>query len=108
MNLDFLNSLDNTIHKTNLKDSFIDDFIHDLQRHMLRQNLDYDYTKLPKNTIFEVDYIEEGFASCLDTNQKMSEKYWIPEELLDVSAETSNYIQFDGEKYTAVSNPYKK
>lgn len=53
---------------------------------MLRQNLDYDYSKLPKSTIFEVDYIEDGFASCLDTSQKHSEKYCIPSELLDESA----------------------
>ena len=81
-----LNNLDNAIHKTNLKDSFVDEFIHDLQRYILRQNLDYDYSKLPKNTIFEVDYIEDGFASCLDTSQKHSEKYQIPEELLNKSA----------------------
>ena len=103
-----INSLDNAIHKGNLKDSFIDDFIHDLQRYMLRQNFDYDYRKLPKNTIFEVDYIENGFASCLDTAQKHSEKYNIPSGLLDESALKSDYIQFDGTKYTAVSNPYLK
>lgn len=91
-----INSLDNAIHKSNLKDSFIDDFIHDLQRYMLRQNLDYDYSKLPKSTIFEVDYIEDGFASCLDTSQKHSEKYCIPSELLDESAKRADYIQFDG------------
>ena len=72
-----LNTLDKTIHKTNLKDSFVDEFLHDLQRSLLRNNLDYDYKKLPKNTIFEVDYIEEGYASCLDTSQKYSEKYYI-------------------------------
>ena len=103
-----INSLDNAIHKGNLKDSFIDDFIHDLQRYMLRQNLNYDYSKLPKSTIFEVDYIEDGFASCLDTSQKHSEKYCIPSELLDESAKKADYIQFDGTKYTAVSNPYQK
>lgn len=53
---------------------------------MLRQNLDYDYSKLPKSTIFEVDYIEDGFASCMDTSQKHSEKYCIPSKLLDESA----------------------
>ncbi len=102
-----INNLDKAIHKTNLKDSFIDEFIHDLQRSILRQNLDYDYSKLPKNTIFEVDYIENGFASCLDTAQKHSEKYYIPEELLDETAKNADYIQLDGNKYTAVSNPYK-
>lgn len=52
-----INSSDNAIHKSNLKGSFIDDFIHDLQRYILRKNSDYDYSKLPKSTIFEVDYI---------------------------------------------------
>lgn len=102
-----INNLDNAIHKSNLKDSFIDNFIHDLQRYMLRQNMDYDYRKLPKDTIFEVDYIEDGFASCLDIAQKHSEKYYIPSELLDESAKKADYIQFDGKKYIAVSNPYK-
>ena len=102
-----INSLVNSIHKSYLKDSFINDFIHDLQRYMFRQNLDYDYSKLPKSTIFEVDYIEDGFASCLDTSQKHSEKYCIPSELLDESAKKADYIQFDGKKYIAVYNPYK-
>ena len=103
-----INNLDNTIHKTNLKNSIVDNFIHDLQRYMLRQNMDYDYRKLPKDTIFEVDYLEDDYASCLDTSQKHSEKYTIPIELLDSSAKTADYIQFDGNKYVAVSNPYKK
>lgn len=53
-----INSSDNAIHKSNLKCSFIDDFIHDLQRYILRKNSDYDYSKLPKSTIHEVDYID--------------------------------------------------
>lgn len=72
-----INSLDTAIHKSNLKDSFIDDFIHDLQIYILRQNLDYDYTKIPKSTIFEVDCIEDVFAYCLDTAQKHSENIFI-------------------------------
>lgn len=102
-----INNLDKSIHKTNLKDSFIDEFIHNLQRSILRKNLDYDYSKLPKSTIFEIDYIEDGFASCLDTAQNHSEKYHIPEELLDESAKNADYIQFDGNKYVAVPSPYK-
>lgn len=103
-----INNLDNAIHKTNLKDTCIDYFIHDLQKYMLRQSMDYDYKKLPKDTIFEVDYIESDYASCLDTSQRHSEKYYIPSELLDTSAKKADYIQFDGNKYIAVSNPYKK
>ena len=103
-----INSLEHTIHKSNLKDSFIDDFIHELQKTISKQNIDYDYRKLPKDTIFEVDYLESDYASCLDTSQSHSEKYYIPSELLDESAKKSDYIQFDGNKYVAVPNPYKK
>ena len=102
-----LRNLDNAIHNSNLKDSPIDDFIHDLQKHVAKQNVDYDYRDLPKDTIFEVDYLEPDYASCLDTSQEHSEKYYIPSELLDESAKKADYIQFDGSKYVAVPNPYK-
>ena len=75
---------------------------------MLRQNLNYDYSKLPKSTIFEVDYIEDGFASCLDASQKHSEKYCIPSELLDESAKKADYSQINGTKDTDVSKKKKK
>lgn len=104
----FVKNLDNTIHKTKLKDTFIDEVIHDLQRYILRRNMDYDYAKLPENTIFNVDYIEPEYASCLDIAQHPSEKYCIPIELLDESAKQAAYIQFNGTKYTAVPNPHKK
>ena len=71
-----INNLDNAIHKSKLKDTFVDDFIHDLQRYILRQNMNYDYSKLPKNTIFEVDYIEDGFASCLDCTKTFRKIYY--------------------------------
>ena len=68
------------------------------------KNLDFD--ELPKDTVFYVDYIEEGYASCLDTNQKFSEKYEIPQSLLDTSIKCGGtYIQFDGNQYIPVEKP---
>ena len=76
---DFLNSVDLTLEK-NIKsydNSFVDKFMDELKYYLLKKdpnfkNLDFD--ELPKDTVFYIDYIEEGYASCLDTNQKFSEK----------------------------------
>lgn len=108
---DFLNSVDLTLEK-NIKsydNSFVDKFMDELKYYLLKKdpnfkNLDFD--ELPKDTVFYVDYIEEGYASCLDTNQKFSEKYEIPQSLLDDSIKCGgSYIQFDGTKYVNVKKP---
>ena len=77
----FLDSIDLTLEK-NLKsydNSFIDNFIDELKfslyQHNVSKKSNLDYKELPKDTIFYVDYIEEGYASCFDTTQKNSEKY---------------------------------
>ena len=108
---DFLNSVDLTLEK-NIKsydNSFVDKFMDELKYYLLKKvhnfkNLDFD--ELPKDTVFYIDYIEEGYASCLDTNQKFSEKYEIPQSLLDDSIKCGGtYIQFDGNKYVNVKKP---
>lgn len=113
MNLyNFLDSIDLTLEK-NLKsydNSFVDKFIDELKfslyQYNVAQNTNIDYKKLPKNTIFYVDYIEEGYASCIDTSQKYSEKYEIPSNLLDSSIKIGgSYIQFNGEKFVNVNKP---
>ena len=109
---DVLNSLD-LILENNVKsydNSFVDKFIDELKfnlyQHNVEQKLNLNYKKLPKDTIFYVDYIEDGYASCIDTSQKYSEKYEIPSDLLDSSIKTGgSYIQFNGEKYVNVSKP---
>lgn len=77
---DFLDSIDLTLEK-NLKsydnsfiDKFIDKFIDELKfslyQHNVAKKSNLDYKELPKDTIFHVDYIEEGYASCINTIQK--------------------------------------
>lgn len=108
MNLyEILNSIDNTLEKTvnSYNNSIFDNFIDELQRALVRKNLDFDYLKLPKDSIFYVDYIEEGYASCIDTAQKYSEKYEIPVSYLDDSVKGGTYIQFNGKKYINVNKP---
>lgn len=108
---DILNSIDNTLEK-NVKsydNSFIDNFIDELKNSLLEkdstsQNLDFN--DLPRDSIFYIDYIEEGFASCINTAQRYSGKYEIPVNLLDSSITMGgSYIQFDGEKYVNVNKP---
>lgn len=108
---DFLNSVDLTLEK-NIKsydNSFVDKFMDELKYYLLKKDSNFknlDYDELPKDTVFYVDYIEEGYASCLDTNQKFSEKYEIPQSLLDDSIKCGGtYIQFDGNKYVNVKKP---
>lgn len=69
------------------------------------KNNDFGYRNLPRDTIFYVDYIEDGFASCIDTTKKYSEKYEIPISLLDNSVKGGTYIQFNKNKYVNVSKP---
>lgn len=111
MNLyDILNSVDLALEK-NIKsydNSFVDKFMDELKYYLLKKDSNFknlDFDELPKDTVFYVDYIEEGFASCIDTNQRFSEKYEIPASFLDNSIKGGTYIQFDGNKYINVNKP---
>lgn len=109
---DFLDSIDLALEK-NLKsydNSFVDKFMDELKvslyQHNVAKKSNLDYRQLPKDTIFYVDYIEEGYASCINTAKKYSEKYEIPYKLLDSSIKRGGlYIQFDGEKFVNVKKP---
>ena len=109
---DILNSVDLALEKNvksydnSLIDKFIDELKFSLYQHNVARKSNLDYRQLPKDTIFYVDYIEDGYASCIDTSQKYSEKYEIPSNLLDSSIKMGgSYIQFDGEKYVNVNKP---
>ena len=108
---DILNSIDLSLEKNvkSYNNSFVDKFIDELKNYLYKndfnKNIELDYQNLPRDTIFYVDYIEEGFASCIDTAQRYSEKYEIPESLLDNSVKGGTYIQLDNGKYVNVSKP---
>lgn len=72
---DFFNSLDNTlydglckldhsIHKTDLKDSFVDNFIHELRDYLFRSDSVYRLSKLPKDTLLDINEIETDYIQC--------------------------------------------
>lgn len=108
---DILKSIDNTLEK-NIKsydNSFVDNFIDELKNALLGKNSNsqiFDFNDLPKDSVFYVDYIEKGFASCIDTAQRYSEKYEIPVNLLASSIKRGGlYIQFNGKKFVNVKKP---
>ena len=87
---DFFNSLNNSfydklcdidlsIHTSGvLKNSWIDDFIHDLRDYLVKSDVKYRISKLPSNTIFEVNEIEEDFIQCYLNH----EEFPIPHEMI--------------------------
>lgn len=69
---DFLNSLSNglreldlSLHSTKLKDTFIDDFIHELRDYLVKSNVTYRLSKLPQDTLLDVNEIEKKSYSML-------------------------------------------
>ena len=90
---DFFNSLNNSfydklcdidlsIHTSGvLKSSWIDDFIHDLRDYLVKSDVKYRISKLPSNTIFEVNEIEEDFIQCYLNH----EEFPIPHEMICMS-----------------------
>ncbi|MBR6504782.1 MAG: hypothetical protein IKT41_03625 [Clostridia bacterium] len=74
-----LNLLDNKIHD-NIKGSFIDNFIHELQNHLEFQSNDKILENLPKNTNLHFARFEGNFAICFDYSSKII--YNIPKSYL--------------------------
>lgn len=77
--LNSLNLLDNQIHD-NIKGSFIDDFIHELQNYLELQSIDKILENLPKNTNLHFAKFEDDYAVCFDYSSKTI--YNIPKSYL--------------------------
>lgn len=67
--LNSLNLLDNKIHD-NIKGSFIDNFIHELQNHLELQTNNKILENLPKNTNLHFVKFENNYAVCFDYSAK--------------------------------------
>lgn len=77
--LNSLNLLDNQIHD-NIKGSFLDDFIHELQNHLELQSIDKILENLPNNTHLHFAKFEDNYAVCFDYSSKTI--YNIPKSYL--------------------------
>ena len=77
--LNILNLLDNQIHD-NIKGTFVDDFIHELQNYLEFQTNDKILENLPKNTNLHFAKFEGNYAVCFDYSYKTI--YNIPKSYL--------------------------
>ncbi len=86
---DFLNSLGNSLydglceldlslHHSKLKDSFIDDFIHELRDYLVKSDVTYRLSKLPKDTFLDINEIEKKYVQCYVNH----EEYNVPKEMI--------------------------
>lgn len=60
---DGLNNLDLHFHDS-IKDSFIDKFIHELGIYLSQNDVKYRLSKLPNDTLLEINEIEDGYVQC--------------------------------------------
>lgn len=77
--LNSLNLLDNKLHNT-IKDTLVDDFIHELQSYLELKTNDKILENLPKNTNLHFAKFEGNFAVCFDYSSKTL--YNIPKSYL--------------------------
>ena len=75
-----LYNLDRSLHQK-IKGSAIDSFIHELRDYLFKSDAVYRLSKLPKDTLLEVNEIEESYIACFYNH----ERYDIPKEMIDLS-----------------------
>lgn len=61
---DGLCNLDHSIHKTDFKDSLVDNFIHELRDYLFKSDSIHKLSKLPKDTLLDINEIETDYIQC--------------------------------------------
>lgn len=85
--LNNLNLLDNKIHD-NIKGTFVDNFIHELQDYLEFQTNDKILENLPDNTNLHFAKFEDDYAICFDYSSKTI--YNIPKSYLNDSTSSDS------------------
>lgn len=75
---DGLRELDLSLHNTKLKDTFVDDFIHELRDYLVKSDVTYRLSKLPQDTLLDINEIEKNHIQCYFNH----EEYNIPNEMI--------------------------
>ena len=85
---DFFNSLGNTLRDSlcdldlsihdKIKDTAIDNFIHELKDYLFKSDSIYKLSKLPKDTLLDINEIESNYIQCYLNH----EEYNIPKEMV--------------------------
>ncbi len=75
---DGLRELDLSLHNTKLKDTFVDSFIHELRDYLVKSNVTYRLSKLPQDTLLDINEIEKNHIQCYFNH----EEYNISNEMI--------------------------
>lgn len=76
---DTLNKLEHSLHDK-IKDSYVDNFIHELKDYLFKSDAIYKLSKLPKDTLLEINEIEKDYIECYYNH----ERYDIPKDRIDL------------------------
>ena len=94
--LNNLNLLDNKIHD-NIKGTFVDDFIHELQDYLESQTNDKILENLPKPEYYKISDICVDFAVCKNLNTNKSEN--IPIDEVPKNAKNGDTLLYKNGKF---------
>ena len=85
---DFFNSLGNTLRDSlcdldlsihdKIKDTALDNFIHELKDYLFKSDSIYKLSKLPKDTLLEINEIEKNYIQCYVNH----EEYPVPKYMV--------------------------
>lgn len=95
---DSLYNLDMSVHKTSLKDTFVDNFIHELRNYFIEQTELERINSLPKDSILRLEEKEDGYIRCVGPsldNSKIHSSYNVPLSLISPDADISDYVKLN-------------
>lgn len=87
---DVLNSIDISMHDK-IRDTIVDDFIHELKEYLFKADAIYQLSKLSPNTLLEVNEIENEYIECYYNH----ERFDIPKEMIDLKELDNLNINYD-------------
>jgi len=122
-------TLDNSLHKNNsiLKNTFVDDFIHELNDYLFKETSISRLKQLPQNTLFKITEDNDEYIICSTNDTSINPKYnchcisndtyYIPKSICSIpdislykfenslSEEThyQNYLKLIGDTYQVVN-----
>ena len=78
---DKLCNIDMSLHKNNKANTFIDSFIHELRDFLFKEDAIYKLSKMPKETMFDINEIEKNYVQCYFN----SEEFPIPKDMICIA-----------------------
>lgn len=105
---DSLYNLDMSIHKTPLKDTLIDDFIHELHSYFINPAKLERINSLPKDSILQLEKKSDHYIRCVGPsvdNPNLHSSYNVPLSLISPDASISDFVKLNDKGiYEAVQN----